>query len=135
MNAIQEQPEQDWYLILVVDDEMAFCNVVCEILNELGYEARYALNARQALEVLNHAAPDLILADVMMPDMDGLSFVRNLRQQPQWVATPMAIVSAKATSEDRQAALDSGATAFLAKPFSAQDLEVLVKELLNHPTG
>ena len=67
--------------ILVIDDERAFCDVVCEILEAIGYQARYALNAAQALDHLSQFTPHLVLTDVMMPDMDGLSLVRHLRQQ------------------------------------------------------
>jgi len=119
-------------VILVVDDERAFCDVVCEILETIGYVAHHTLNATQALEKLPQIQPDVILTDVMMPDMDGLSFVRHLRQQHQWHSTPVVIISAKATAEDRRLALESGANEFLAKPFTAQDLEVLIADILNH---
>lgn len=119
-------------VILVIDDERAFCDVVCEILETIGYVAHHTLNATKALEKLPQIQPDVILTDVMMPDMDGLSFVRHLRQQHQWRSTPVVIISAKATQEDRRLALESGANEFLAKPFSAQDLEVLIADILNH---
>ena len=118
-------------VILVVDDEQAFCDVVCEILEAIGYSAHYALNAEQALNVLPKVMPDVILTDVMMPDMDGLSFVRFLRQQPQWGGTAIIIISAKATPDDQREALDSGANQFLAKPFSSYDLEALIEEILH----
>jgi CheY-like chemotaxis protein len=119
-------------VILVVDDERAFCDVVCEILETIGYVAHHTLNATQALEKLPQIQPDVILTDVMMPAMDGLSFVRHLRQQDQWGSTPVVIISAKATPEDRRLAFESGANEFLAKPFSAQDLEALIADILNH---
>ncbi len=120
--------------VLVVDDEPAFCDVVCEILQAIGYQAQYALNASEALRLLPHFIPDVILTDVMMPDMDGLSFIRHLRAQAQWRSTPIVIISAKSSTEDRHQALESGANDFLAKPFSAQDLEDLVERTLNHAT-
>jgi CheY-like chemotaxis protein len=119
-------------MILVVDDEYAFCDVVCEILEAIGYIARYALNATQALAQLPQLKPDVILTDVMMPDMDGLSFVRHLREQDEWKSIPIVIISAKATTEDRNSALESGADEFLAKPFSSYDLEALIESILNH---
>ena len=126
---------QDRALILVVDDERAFCDVVCEILEAIGYQARYALNATQALELLPQSVPDLILTDVMMPDMDGLTFVRHLRQHPQWASIPIVIISAKATPDDRHNALESGADDFLAKPFSSYDLEALIEDILHTNDG
>lgn len=122
----------DQAYVLVVDDEPAFCDVVCEILEAIGYRAQYALNASEALAMLSRFRPDLILTDVMMPDMDGLSFIRHLRAQDQWRSTPIVIISAKSSIEDRHKALESGANDFLGKPFSAQDLEDLVGRILNH---
>ena len=117
-------------VIFVVDDESAFCDVVCEILEAIGYDPHYALNAAEALQMLPQVNPDLILSDVMMPEMDGLSFVRHLRDHEAWKAIPVIIVSAKATPDDRLNALDSGASDFLAKPFSSYDLEELIERNL-----
>jgi len=121
--------------VLVVDDEPAFCDVVCEILEAMGYQARFALNASEALVMLSFYSPDVILTDVMMPDIDGLSFIRHLRSQAQWRSTPVVIISAKSSQEDRRQALESGANDFLGKPFSAQDLEDLVERILDCTTS
>ena len=134
-NLPSENPDsthQGMGVILVVDDERSFCYVVCEILEAIGYIAHHTPNAIQALEKLPQLQPDVILTDVMMPEMDGLSFVRHLRQQQRWSTTPIVIISAKATPEDQRLALESGASDFLAKPFSAQDLEALIAGILNH---
>jgi CheY-like chemotaxis protein len=117
-------------VILVIDDERAFCEVVCEILEAIGYTAHAALNAEQGLKLLPEVMPDVILTDVMMPNMDGLSFVRFLRQQTQWAETAIVVISAKVTPDDRLNALESGADEFHAKPFSSYDLEALMKEIL-----
>jgi len=123
-------PQASRAVILVVDDERAFCDVVCEILEAIGYDPHYALNAAEALEMLPWIQPDLILSDVMMPDMDGLSFMRQVREKTLWKTIPIVIVSAKATTDDRQAAFESGASEFLAKPFSSHDLETLIGSIL-----
>jgi CheY-like chemotaxis protein len=117
-------------VILVVDDERAFCDVVCEILEAIGYRAYFALDAVQALQSLPQVKPDVVLTDVMMPVMDGLSFVRYLREQPTWSSIPVVIISAKATQEDRRKAFESGADEFLSKPFSSYDLEELIERIL-----
>lgn len=120
-------------VILVIDDEPAFCDVVCEILDAMGYQAHHAFNANQALALLTRVKPDLILTDVMMPDMDGLSFVRHLRSQADWHSTPIVIISAKTTPEDHHLALESGADVFLPKPFSYKDLERTISDILRSP--
>jgi CheY-like chemotaxis protein len=118
-------------LILVVDDELAFCEVVCEILIAAGYRARRALNVREAYQGLSDEIPDLILTDVMMPETDGLTFIRDLKQNSQYAAIPVVVVSACTTPNDEKQALEAGAVETLSKPFSSTDLENLVSSLLN----
>jgi CheY-like chemotaxis protein len=113
--------------VLVVDDEPAFCTVVCEILRTYGFTAYPALNARQAITLLGELTPDLILTDVMMPDVDGLSMIRRLRSHPELSEIPTIVLSAKSEPEDLHAAFEAGADACLPKPFSAQELRDLVK--------
>lgn len=117
-------------LILVVDDEFAFCEVVCEILETAGYRARKAAHVREAYQCLAEEVPDLILTDVMMPDVDGLTFIRELKAKPHYASIPMVVISAKTSSSDQQAAIKAGATRVLAKPFSSENLESLVGSLL-----
>jgi len=117
--------------IIVIDDEHAFCDVVCEILDALGYNTRQAYNAHQAITLLQEITPDLILTDVMMPELDGLTFIRQLRSEPKWSEIPIIIVSAKATKADRDAAEDAGADGYLIKPFSSLELEELITSTLS----
>lgn len=116
--------------VLVVDDEVAFCDVVCEILIASGYIATSAHGVLGARETLQRERPDVILSDIMMPEIDGLQFVRELRQDPRTSKIPVLVVSAKASSGDRQAALEAGASGFLAKPFSANELEANLTDIL-----
>lgn len=113
--------------VLVVDDEPAFCTVVCEILRTYGFTAYPALNARQAIALLGDLTPDLILTDVMMPDVDGLSMIRRLRSHPELSEIPTIVLSAKSEPEDLHAAFEAGADACLPKPFTAQELHDLVR--------
>lgn len=117
--------------ILVVDDEPAFCTVVCEILRVYGYVAHPANSARQAMELLEGITPDLILADVMMPEVDGLTLLRELRSKSGWKNIPAIVISAKCDPDDFSAALAAGANACLAKPFSASELRETVERILN----
>jgi CheY-like chemotaxis protein len=116
--------------VLVVDDELAFCDVVCEILIACGYVATAANGVPEAMGVIAHERPDVILSDIMMPDVDGLQFISGLRRDPRFMQIPVLVVSAKASNGDREAALAAGASAFLAKPFSAHELETHIADLL-----
>lgn len=116
--------------ILVVDDEFAFCEVVCEILEAAGYRARQANHVNEAYLQLEEELPDLILTDVMMPDIDGLTFIRDLRSQPRYSTIPMIVVSAKSSSNDQKEAIDAGATQVISKPFSSDLLESVVHSFL-----
>lgn len=116
--------------ILVVDDEPSFCTVLSEILRSFGYMVRHVYTVRHAYELLEEEIPDLILTDVMMPDIDGLTFIRQMRANPERSSIPMIVVSAKSQPEDIAATKDAGADACLIKPFSARELRQVVHDHL-----
>jgi CheY-like chemotaxis protein len=115
--------------ILVIDDEPALRSVLCTMLEVFGYSVVEAGSATFALALLEEIKPDLILTDVMMPDMDGLTLIRRVRSEPTRSDVPILVISAKTTTDDRMAAEMAGATGFLAKPFSATDLKAALRQL------
>ena len=117
--------------ILVVDDEPSFCTVLSEILRSFGYNVQQAHDAHQAIELLKVTPPDLILTDVMMPGMDGLTFIRQIRSDPDRSSIPTIVISAKSQPEDIRASKAAGADACLVKPFSARELRDVVHKFLN----
>ncbi len=123
------------YCILVVDDDPSFCMIMREILRADGYDVRLAYSVHQALSMLQQITPDLILSDVMMPEVDGLTLIRNLRTDPFLSAIPAIVVSAKAMPEERKAARNAGANAFISKPFQLQDLREVISAFLPCPVG
>jgi CheY-like chemotaxis protein len=104
--------------VLVVDDDPVFCAIMYEVLTSDGYEVHLAYDVFQALALLECCTPDLILSDIMMPEVDGICLVRTIRSAPAWSQIPTIIISAKAMPEDRVKALEAGANAFVPKPFS-----------------
>lgn len=114
--------------VLIVDDDPVFCVIMREFLASYGYEVHLAYDVPEALTFLECITPDLILSDIMMPDIDGLWLVRSLRSAPAWSKIPTIVISAKAMPEDRQAAIEAGADAFVSKPFSIKDLRVLISQ-------
>lgn len=116
--------------ILVLDDERAFCDVVSIILESQGYRVRYANHAAQAFGIMDEDKPDLILSDVMMPEVDGFHFLQQMREQPHWSDIPVLMISAYDEPEIQESALKAGAAGFISKPFSATELRDKVKAYL-----
>ncbi len=117
--------------ILVVDDEPAICVVMGIILKLHGYAVYRAHSVSQAFSYLQANRPNLILADIMMPGVDGLTMIRNIKSTPELSDIPTIVLSAKSGQQDRQEAYEAGATAFLAKPFTANELHEVVEPLLS----
>lgn len=116
--------------VLLIDDEKPYAEIIKSVLECLDIEVLIACNSMEALNFLQQIVPDLILLDVMMPDVDGLTLLRWLREHSERDNIPIHVVSAKAMTEDREAALSAGADGFLAKPFAIKDLQDLVRKYL-----
>ena len=119
--------------VLVVDDEVAFGAVMREVLVSFGMDVRVAVGAKQVLTEMQREAPDLLLVDVMMPEVDGLSLIRMVQKESSWLSIPILVVSARAGQADQHEALFAGADAFLAKPFTADELRKALRPFL--PSG
>ncbi len=89
--------------VMVVEDNVDNREMICRQLSKVGWRATEAENGREALEALQHEQPSVILLDLMMPEMDGFAFIRELRQHPQWRSLPVIVLTAKdLTGEERQ---------------------------------
>lgn len=110
------------YIIVVVDDEPDFCTVVSELLRSQDMVVHKAFSAQEALSLVSRVRPDLVLTDVMMPEVNGLELIRRLRADPVLGRIPTIVVSALVKREEREAAMDAGADAFIPKPFSVRQL-------------
>jgi len=108
--------------ILIVDDTPANIQALAAILKEKGYQISVATNGRQALEVLARVQPDLILLDVMMPEMDGFETCRRLKAAEQWRHLPVIFLTAKTETADLVQGFELGAVDYVAKPFNAHEL-------------
>lgn len=116
--------------ILVVDDEISFCDVVGEILRSFDFEVFTAYSVEQAIPILEQTKPSLIVLDIMMPGIDGLTFIRHLRTRPRFAELPIIISSAKFMESEQGTALEAGADLYLPKPFSAGDLKQAIETFL-----
>ncbi len=116
--------------ILVVDDDPDILQFVEMNLDMEGFDTQTAESGRVALEVARERPPDLILLDVMMPELDGLTVLRRLRSSPATASIPVVLLTAKALAEDRVRGLDLGADDYITKPFDIEELLARVKAVL-----
>jgi PAS domain S-box-containing protein len=107
--------------VLIADDNADMRLYLTRLLAER-FEVQAVANGRAALEAISQKAPDLVLCDVMMPELDGYGLLRELRAQPVTRTLPFILLSARAGEESRVAGLDAGADDYLVKPFSAREL-------------
>ncbi|MBK6009199.1 response regulator [Ramlibacter ginsenosidimutans] len=115
--------------ILVVDDDMRNIFALTSALEQKGAEVEVARNGVEALRKLeeNPDGIDLVLMDIMMPEMDGLTATREIRKNPRWQKLPVIAVTAKAMKEDQEKALAAGANDYLAKPIELERLFSLMR--------
>jgi PAS domain S-box-containing protein len=108
--------------VLVADDNADMRDYVTRLLRAAGWTVDVVSDGQAALEAIRERLPDLVLSDVMMPGLDGLSLLRELRADPQTSTVPIILLSARAGQEARVEGADSGADDYLVKPYSAQEL-------------
>jgi adenylate cyclase len=108
--------------ILVVDDTSANIQAVTAILREHGYQISVATNGRQALSVLERVRPDLILLDVLMPEMDGFEACRRIKHNPAYQDIPIIFLTSKTDATDIVRGFELGAVDYVPKPFNAYEL-------------
>ncbi len=116
--------------ILVVDDDPEVRELLGFNLKKAGFAIGTAANGVEALKKACSVSPDLILLDLMMPELDGFAVCEILRRDPATSAIPILIVTAVSGQLARLTGLESGATDYMTKPFSPKDLVARVKELL-----
>ena len=116
--------------ILAVDDERHILRLVQINLEKAGYEVVTASNGREALDAVALHKPALIVMDVMMPEMDGLEALQNLKNDPDTADIPVVMLTAKAQDADVFQGWQSGADLYLTKPFNPVELLTFVKRIL-----
>jgi CheY-like chemotaxis protein/MinD-like ATPase involved in chromosome partitioning or flagellar assembly len=116
--------------ILIIDDDLDTLRLVGLMLQRQGYQISAATNGQQGLEKAFEEDPDLILLDVMMPDMDGYEVTRRLRQNPSTLETPILMFTAKTQLDDKVIGFEVGANDYLTKPTHPSELQARVKTLL-----
>jgi CheY-like chemotaxis protein len=118
------------FTVLVADDEPEVVSLVQIVLESEGYKVQVAINGRDAVEKIESTRPDLILLDVRMPEMTGLTVLDHLRNDPVSSSTPVIMLSVVVTDPEIRTALERGAIAYLSKPFELRELVWLIERIL-----
>ncbi len=121
--------------ILIVDDDLDTLRLVGLLLQRKGYEITAADNGVQAIEKAKHEIPDLILLDVMMPEMDGIEVLKRLRANSETSDIPIIMFTAKSQVDDKVTGFEAGADDYLTKPTHPAELTARVKTLLSRSAG
>lgn len=116
--------------ILVVEDEEDLARILVDYLRHAGFSAHALHDGRQARECLAASPPDLLLLDLMLPSVDGLTLLRELRARPDHPDMPVILITARVEEVDRLIGLESGADDYICKPYSPREVVARVKAVL-----
>jgi two-component system chemotaxis response regulator CheY len=116
--------------ILIVEDSRSMRRIVRSALEQDGYQVAESEDGRQALTALGEVTPHLIITDVNMPEVDGISLVREIRRLPAFRFTPVLILTTEAGDDIRESGRAAGATGWIVKPFDPEQLRQVVAQVL-----
>jgi chemosensory pili system protein ChpA (sensor histidine kinase/response regulator) len=128
VNALADEAEQEARrlpMALVVDDSLSARRALVQVMQDAGYEVREARDGLEAVDIVAGKRPDIVLADMEMPRMNGIELTFHLRARPETADLPVIMITSRSTAKHRQQAETAGVNAYLTKPF-------LDDELLDH---
>lgn len=127
----EETTEEDGYKLLVVEDNLELLMLMQQLLKST-YRVYIARNGKEALKIIKEKELDLIISDVMMPEMDGLELTRTIKSDPNYNHLPIILLTAKTQEEDIKEALQNGADEYLKKPFRLGDLKLRIDNIIEN---
>ncbi len=120
--------------VIVVEDEPDAAEMFAEMMRVSGFRVLKIHSSTPAIAMIAKELPDLVLLDVMMPDVSGLEVLRFMRRQPELAAIPVIVVSAKSMPADVKTGMDAGASLYLTKPVGFLELKQAVEKVTGIPT-
>lgn len=117
--------------VIIVEDEPDAAEMFAEMMRVTGYKVTKVYSSAPAIGIINAEKPDIVILDVMMPDISGLEVLRYIRRDPTTADLPVILVSAKSMPSDIQIGMDAGASNYLTKPVSFLDLKKAVEDLVS----
>ncbi len=130
-NDPQDHPDEDIYRLLIVEDNAELLMLMRQLLKS-SYYVYAAKNGREALDIIHQKDLDLIISDVMMPEMDGYELTKAVKSDPNYSHLPIILLTAKTQEEDEQEALLLGADEYLTKPFRLKDLKLRIDNIIEN---
>jgi two-component system OmpR family response regulator len=124
---VERREEEDRPKILLVDDDRALTDVLCLALQDAGFEVRTAADGRAGWRAFNDEVPDLVVLDLLMPELDGLQLCRMIRERH---ATPIVMLTSRDEEIDKVLGLELGADDYVTKPFSTRELVARIRAAL-----
>ncbi len=121
--------------IIIVEDEPDTAEMFAEMMRLSGHQVLKSYGGTPAIALISHEVPDVVVLDVMMPDLSGLEVLRYMRRDPRLEKIPVIVVSAKSLPSDIKDGLDAGANIYLTKPVAFQDLNTAVRQVLETPVA
>jgi len=116
--------------ILIVDDNPVNLKLAADVLESAGFAIERAVDAEQAQQVLGGTVPDLILMDIALPGMDGLTLTRKLKADPRFATVPIVALTASAMKGDDRKALEAGCSGYITKPLDTRKLAQQLQTIL-----
>ena len=127
----EDTTEEDGYKLLVVEDNLELLMLMQQLLKTT-YRVYIARNGKEAMKVIKEKELDLIISDVMMPEMDGLELTRTIKEDPNYSHLPIILLTAKTQEQDVKEALQHGADEYLKKPFRLGDLKLRIDNIIEN---
>lgn len=116
--------------IMTVDDTASMRQMISFTLDSVGHSVVQACDGNEALKLAQEKQVDLVIADINMPNMDGITLVKSLRNMPNYKLTPILMLTTESQSTKRQEGKSAGATGWIVKPFNPDQLIAIVKKVL-----
>ena len=117
--------------VMIIEDEADAAELFSEMMRINGFRVIKMFSSAPAIPIIAQEKPDVILLDVMMPDISGLEVLRYIRREPELASIPVIILSAKSMPSDIKTGIEAGASIYLTKPVGFQDLKQAVEKVLN----
>ena len=117
--------------ILLVEDEESLLKLESILLTSKGYSVTGVMDGRSALDEINACKPDLVVLDIMLPELDGFEVCKRIKENPETAGIPVVMLTAKKNSQDYARGMQVGADAYVTKPFKSARVIEVIEALLN----